>query len=338
MKIVVTGATGFVGRPLVAALLARGDRVTVLSRDAARARAALGEVEAISANLEESGEWQKALGNHDAVLHLAGESIGGKKWDARQKQILRDSRVESTRHIVEGIAALPVEQRPRTLVTSSGIDYYAFASTRGDDFDDDPVTEKDPPSESFLGRLCRDWEKEALAAGALDAIGAVKDAGETNVGTSSDAGGPYRSLPQKIRVACMRCAIVLGPPGGALDKMTTPFKFFVGGRIGSGEQFFSWIHLDDAVAGYLAALDDARYVGGINLVTESTRNREFSKALGKALGKPSWLPVPAFAVKIAAGEFAQYILNGRNAVPAKMRELGFAWKHPTLASALVDVK
>ncbi len=337
MKIVVTGATGFVGKPLVAALLARGDRVTVLSRDATRARAALGDVDAISANLEEAGEWQKTLANHDAVLHLAGESIGGKKWDARQKQILRDSRVESTRHIVEGIAALPVEQRPRVLVTSSGIDYYPFASTRGDDFDDDPVTEKDPPSDSFLGRLCRDWEKEALAASALDATGASPDVGASNMGATSD-GGPYRSSPTKIRVACMRCAIVLGPPGGALDKMTTPFKFFVGGRIGSGDQFFSWIHLDDAVAGYLAALDDERYAGGINLVTESTRNREFSKALGKALGKPSWLPVPAFAVKIAAGEFAQYILNGRNAVPAKLRELGFSWKHPTLESALVDVK
>jgi uncharacterized protein (TIGR01777 family) len=263
----------------------------------------------VSANLEESGEWQASIAGCDAVLHLAGESIGAKKWDARQKQILRDSRVESTRHIVEAIAALPPDQRPKTLVTSSGIDYYGFTSTRGDDFDDDPVTEKDPPGTSFLARLCRDWEKEALEARA-----------------------------HGVRVACMRCAVVLGPPGGALDKMTTPFKFFVGGRIGNGYQFFSWIHRDDAVAGYLAALDDERYTGGINLVTESTRNRELSKALGKALGKPSWLPVPAFAVKIAAGEFAEYVLNGRNAVPAKLRELGFTFTHPTLESALVDVK
>ncbi len=313
MKVVVTGGTGFLGKPVVAALLARGDRVTVLSRDATRARAMLADVandqlDAVSADLEEPGEWQRSLAGADAVLHLAGESIGGKRWDARQKQILRDSRVESTRHIVEAIAALPADQRPKTLVNASGIDYYGFASTRGDDFDDDPVTESDPPGTSFLARLCRDWEKEAHAA-----------------------------EPLGVRVACMRSAVVLGPPGGALDKMTTPFKFFVGGRIGSGHQFFSWIHRDDAVAGYLAALTDERYAGGINLVTESTRNRDFSKALGKALGKPSWLPVPAFAVKIAAGEFAEYVLNGRNAVPAKLRELGFTWSHPTLESALVDL-
>ncbi len=311
MKIVITGGTGFVGAPIVSALLARGDRVIVLSRNAERARASLasssGSLEVVAANLEEAGEWQTSLAC-DAVLHLAGESIGGKKWDARQKQILRDSRVESTRHIVEGIAALPPEQRPKTLVTSSGIDYYGFASTRGDDFDDDPVTEKDPVGTSFLARLCRDWEAEAHNAEALG-----------------------------VRVASMRCAVVLGPPGGALDKMTTPFKFFVGGRIGNGYQFFSWIHRDDAVAGYIAALDDARYTGGINLVAASTRNRDFSKALGKALGKPSWLPVPAFAVKIAAGEFAEYVLNGRNAVPAKLRELGFTFTRPTLESALADV-
>jgi uncharacterized protein (TIGR01777 family) len=315
MKIIVTGATGYVGMPIVAALLARGDQVTVLSRDAARAKERLAAIDggrgtgidAISADLEEAGAWQASLAGHDAVLHLAGESIGGKKWDARQKQILRDSRVESTRHIVEAIAALPAEQRPKVLVSASGIDYYPFASTRGDDFDDDPVPETDAPGDSFLARLCRDWENEALAA---------KNHG--------------------VRVACMRCGIVLGPAGGALDKMTTPFRFFAGGRIGNGYQFLSWIHRDDAVSGYLTALTDERYQGGINLVTTSTRNREFSTALGKALGKPSWLPVPAFAVKLAAGEFAEYVLNGRNAVPAKLRELGFAWTHPTLASALVD--
>ena len=308
MKIVVTGATGFVGKPLVSALLARGERVTVLTRSMEHAKT-LGNVDVISAHLEEAGAWQRSLAGADAVLHLAGESIGAKRWDARQKQKLRDSRVESTHRIVEGIAALPAAERPRVLVTASGIDYYPFSSTRGDDFDDDPVTEADPPGDSFLARLCRDWEKEALAAQA-----------------------------HGLRVACMRSAIVLGPPGGALDKMTTPFKFFVGGRIGSGHQFFSWIHLDDAIAGYIAALSDERYTGGINLVTESTRNRDFSRALGKALGKPSWLPVPAFAVKVAAGEFAEYVLNGRNAVPAKLRELGFRFTHPTLDSALVDVK
>jgi len=306
MKLVVTGATGFVGTALVRALLARGDEVIALSRNAARAKAALGEVTAIDADLETPGAWTTALAGVDAILHLAGESVGAKRWNARQKQSVRDSRVESTRTIVEAIAALPAAQRPKVLVSASGTDYYPFAVDTHD-FDDDPVTEGDAPGDSFLARVCRDWEKEALAA-----------------------------EPHGVRVVCMRTGLVLGP-GGALDKLTTPFKFFVGGRIGHGRQFMSWIHRDDVVAGYLAAATDERYRGGINLVRGSVRNAEFARALGKALGRPSWVPVPAFAVKAVAGEFAEYVLAGRNVVPAKLLELGFSWKHETLASALATI-
>jgi len=306
MKIVVTGATGFVGSALVPALLARGDEVIVLSRNAARAKATLGAVTAIDADLEDPGAWTAALAGAHAILHLAGESVGVKRWDARQKQIVRDSRVESTRTICDAIAALPAAQRPKVLVSASGTDYYPFAVDTHD-FDDDPVTEIDAPGDSFLARVCRDWEKEALAA---------------------EAHG--------VRVVCMRTGLVIGP-GGALDKLTTPFKFFVGGRIGHGRQFMSWIHRDDVVAGYIAAAIDERYRGAINLVRGSVRNAELAHALGKALGRPSWFPVPAFAVKVAAGEFAEYVLAGRNVVPARLTELGFTWKHDTLASALAAI-
>lgn len=300
MKLVITGATGFVGSALVPALVARGDEVVVLSRDAERASKQLG-VRAVQANLEARGAWGEALAGADVVIHLAGESVGGKRWDARQKQVIRDSRVETTRVLVESIEALPADQRPRALISASGTDYYPFAL----DFDDgDEVTEADPPSDSFLGRVCRDWEREALGAERLG-----------------------------LRVVLMRTGIVLGH-GGALTKLTTPFKFFAGGRIGSGKQWVPWIHLDDAVAAYVAAAHDARYTGAINLVTGSARNRDFSAALGQAMGRPSWLPVPAFAVKAAAGEFAEYVLHGRNVVPARLRELGFTWKHPELAEAL----
>ncbi len=305
MKVVVTGATGFIGRTLVPALRARGDEVIVLSRDASRAKAALGDVTAVTADLETPGPWRDALAGTDAVIHLAGESIGAKRWDARQKQVLRDSRVEATRTLVEMIAALPSDRRPRVLVSASGADVYPFAPDN--EFDDDEVTETDPPSDSFLGRLCRDWEKEALAA---------------------EAHG--------LRVACMRTGLVLGPGGGALDKMTTPFRFFVGGRIGHGRQFMSWIHRDDVVAAYVTAVHDDRYRGPINLVTSSVRNADFSKALGKAMGRPSWLPVPGFAVKAAAGELAEYILHGRNVVPAKLRSLGFTFAQPELSAALAS--
>lgn len=303
MKIVITGATGFVGSALVPALLARGDEIVVLSRNADKARAKLGAVTAITADLESPGAWTVSLAGAGAVIHLAGESVASKRWDARVKQVIRDSRIESTRTLVDAIAALPADARPRALVSASGTDYYPFAPDR-DDFDDDPVPETDPPGDSFLARVCRDWEKEALAA---------------------EAHG--------VRVVCMRTGIVLGK-GGALDKMTTPFKLFVGGRLGSGLQWMPWIHRDDVVAAYIAAATDERYRGPINLVRASTRNAEFARELGKAMGRPSWLPVPGFAVKAVAGEFAEHVLHGRNVVPAKLEALGFTWMYPELARAL----
>ena len=303
MKVMVTGATGFVGIPLVAKLRARGDSVIALVRDVERAKKRLPDVELVQADLETPGAWCERLDGADAVIHLAGEPIAAKRWDARQKQLIRDSRVESTRVLVDAIGKARV--RPKVLVTASGIDYYAFADS-GHDFDDDEVTEDQPAADSFLGRLCRDWEKEALAA---------------------EAHG--------VRVACMRTGMVLGKAGGALDKLRRPFELFAGGKIGSGRQWVSWIHLDDVVNAYATAVADDRYRGPINLVTESTRNAAFSRALGHALGKPSWLAVPGFALKAAVGgEFAESILNGRRVVPAKLRALGFAFQHPQLDEAM----
>ncbi len=304
MKVVVTGATGFVGRAVVGALTSRGDRVVVLSRSASHARERLPGVEVVEAALESRGPWERALENVDALVHLAGEPVAGKRWDARQKQVIRDSRVETTRTVVEAISALAPELRPRALICASGIDYYPFGP---DDrtFDDDEVTEADPPGDSFLARVCRDWETEAQAAEGLG-----------------------------VRVARMRTGLVLGPGGGALERMTTPFKWFVGGRIGHGRQFVSWIHLDDAVGAYFSAVHDERYRGPINLVAGSVRNRELSAALGDALRRPSWMPVPAFAVRASVGEIAESLLQGRNAVPARLRQLGFSWRFPELRAAI----
>ncbi|HVK75026.1 MAG TPA: TIGR01777 family oxidoreductase [Kofleriaceae bacterium] len=309
MRVVVTGATGLIGRPLVRALRARGDSVVALVRDEARARRALGpglaDVELEVANLEEPGRWQARLAA-DAVVHLAGEPIAARRLDARQKQRVRDSRVESTRVIVEGLEALAPAARPRVLVTASGIDYYGFANRQLDD--DDPVAEDAPCGDEFLARVCQAWEAEAVHAEALG-----------------------------IRVVRMRTAVVLAPPsaGGALAKMVTPFKLFAGGRIGSGQQWFSWIHRDDVVAAYVAAISDERWRGPVNLVgPESVRNQEFARALGKALHRPAWMPVPAFAVRLATGELAESLLEGRRAVPAALERLGFAFAHPTVADAL----
>lgn len=304
-RVVVTGATGLVGTALVKALRADGRAVTALVRDEARARRALGDgVELVRApSLEDAGPWQASLAEAHAIVHLAGEPIAGKRWDARQKQLIRDSRVESTRVIVEHLATLPTDVRPRVLVTASGADYYGAADPALDD--DEPVAENAPSGDSFLSRVCAAWEHEAAAA-----------------------------APLGVRVVRMRTGVVIAP-GGALARMTTPFKLFAGGRIGSGQQWFSWIALADAVAAYRAAIDDERYRGPMNLVAPaSTRNRDLARALGKALHRPAWLPVPAFALRAAVGELAEYLLTGRRVVPAALERLGFTFAHPTLAGAL----
>jgi uncharacterized protein (TIGR01777 family) len=305
MKIAVTGATGFIGVPLVRALREAGHEVTAFVRDRERAAAKLADVELVEADLETPGAWCDVLGRVDAVAHLAGEPIANKRWDARQKQLIRDSRTESTRTIVESIGKLAQPVRPRALVCASGADFYPYAlGVNG--FDDDEVTETDKPGETFLGRVCRDWEAEAVAA---EAYG--------------------------VRVACMRTGLVLGAGGGALAQLRRPFELFVGGRMGSGRQFVTWIHLDDAVAAYVAALTDKRFRGPINLVAASVRFAAFSRALGSALHRPSWLPLPGFMLKVVAGtEMAEAILGGRNVVPAKLRALGFSWRYPDLEAAL----
>ena len=298
LKITVTGGTGFIGDALVRRLIESGYDVTLLVRRLdLRHHAGL-----VQADLETPGPWCEALENKDAIVHLAGEPVAGKRWDARQKQLIRDSRVESTRTIVEAIGKLKV--KPKVLVTASGIDYYPFAPHT--EFDDDEVTETDPPTDSFLGRVCRDWEREARGA-----------------------------EQHGVRVVSMRTGLVVGKHGGALAKLKRPFQFFAGGKLGSGRQWVSWIHLDDVVAAYIAAIKDERYRGPINLVTDSTRNADFARALGKALHRPSVMRVPAFAIKAAVGaEFAESILEGRRVVPAKLRELGFTWKYPRLDDAL----
>jgi uncharacterized protein len=319
MKVVVTGATGFIGTALVEKLRGRGDEVIALVRDIERAKRRLrpqrpgaeaasepdapGSLHLVLADIETPGPWCERLEGTDAIVHLAGENVGQKRWDARQKQQIRDSRVESTRTIVEALANLTA--KPKVLVTAGGVDYYPFAS-KEHDFDDDEVTESDPASDTFLGRVARDQEHEARAAEALG-----------------------------VRVVCMRTGMVLGKGNPTMKKLRRPFDFLIGGPIGSGRQWTSWIHLDDVVAAYVCAVTDERYSGPINLVAASTRNAELARTLGEVIGKPAWLPAPAFGVKLVVGaEFAQSVLEGRRVVPAKLRELGFAWQHPELREAM----
>lgn len=301
MNVIITGASGFIGSRIAQQLRRHDIHVIALTRDVERAKPALPGVELVHAELEQPGRWCERINGVDAIINLAGEPIAGKRWDAHYKQLLRDSRVETTRILVEAIAACA--HPPRVLISASGVDYYPFAMEL-DDFADDEVTEADPPGDHFLAKLCRSWEDEA-----------------------------FRAKATGVRVCAMRTGLVLGH-GGALKKMATPFQWFVGGRLGSGRQWMSWIYIDDVVTAYTSAVSDERYTGPVNLVAGSIHNADFARALGKALHRPSWIPVPAIALRSAVGEFADVLLAGRRVVPKRLQELGFSYSHASLDKSL----
>jgi hypothetical protein len=310
-RVFVTGGTGFVGSAIVRELAERGDHVVVLTRNADRARAKLGDsIEPVEGDSVCSGPWQEHVATCDAIVNLAGQPIADKRWNARYRQLIHDSRVETTRMLTEAVAAAPEADRPRVLVSASGIDYYPFdmelMAALGSDPSDD-VTERSPPGEGVLARLCRHWEAEAREANALG-----------------------------VRVALMRMGVVLGP-GGPLDKMAGPFKWFVGGRIGGGDQIISWVHLRDVVRAYLLAIDTEDMSGPYNVVAPGVATAaELARAIGKALKRPSWIPVPKFALRAAVGPFSEYLLNGRQAVPAALIARGFTFEHPDIEPAVAD--
>jgi uncharacterized protein len=295
MRVTVTGGTGLIGRRLVARLKERGDDVTVLSRNPDRARDAL-SVEAVAWDPEGEPAPVEALAGRDGVVHLAGESVA-QRWSGPAKRRIRDSRELGTRNLVEGLRA--ADPRPGVLACASGMDYYG---ARGDE----EVTDDDPPADDFLAQVCVAWEGEAQRAEELG-----------------------------VRVARLRTGVVLSPEGGALAKMLPPFKLGAGGPVAGGRQWMPWIHLDDIAGMYVAALEDDRWSGPVNAATPTpVTNREFSKALGRALHRPAVAPVPELALRVLYGEMAEIVTSGRRAVPKRALELGYAYEHPDLDEAL----
>jgi uncharacterized protein (TIGR01777 family) len=297
MRITLTGATGRIGQSIVAALQARGDDVTVLTRDPARARAALGEVEAVGWDPKASPAPAAALSGRDAVIHLAGEDVG-QRWNDGVKREIRESRELGTRNLVAGIGA--AGPRPRILVSASASGYYG---PRGDE----PVDEAAPAGSDFLARVVVTWEREAMAARELG-----------------------------LRVVTLRTGVVLDKDGGALSKMLPPFKLGVGGPVAGGRQYMPWIHGDDLVGLYLAAIDGGdAWSGPINAsAPRPVTNREFSKALGRALRRPALSPVPGLAVKALFGEMSTIVTGGVNMVPRRATDLGYSFEHPEVGPAL----
>lgn len=294
MKILITGGTGFIGRALSHDLQEAGHEVLILTRR--KEYSAPPTIKVVT--------WSPPkliltdiMSGIDAIVNLAGESIFGRRWTKRQKDLIRSSRIDTTRAIVESIKN--ADQRPRLLISASAVGYYG---PHGDEY----VTEETPLGDDFLAKLAKDWEAEALKAQEL-----------------------------AVRVVLMRLGIVLEMDGGALPKMALPFKFFAGGPVGSGRQWFSWIHRDDVLGIIKFLLEDETISGAVNATAPNpVRNREFSSALGMALRRPSSFSVPGFLVRVALGEFGDVILQGQRVIPERLLNAGYQFKYPEINEAL----
>jgi uncharacterized protein len=306
MRIVVAGGTGFLGRPLCGRLVALGHEVVSLTRAGAPAGAGAHDWRSEpglrhvrwTAGPDIEG-WGHVLDGADAVINLAGESIAARRWTAAQKQRLETSRVEGTRGI--GAAMARCDAPPSLLLNSSAVGYYG---NRGDEV----LTESSPPGRDFLAGVSVRWEEEALRAGGA------------------------------ARVVLLRTGIVLGREGGVLGKMALPFKLFLGGPAGNGRQYMSWIHREDWLSLVLWLLQSP-HVGAFNATApEPVTNRQFSRALGAALRRPSRLPAPAFALRLALGEMADaLLLGGQRAIPQRALDAGFTFAYPELRGALAAI-
>ncbi len=298
MRVAVTGATGFVGRALLRALVERGDEVIAFTRDPESALDRLDpEAVAVRWDPDDLSSIAGHLSGVDALVNLAGESVIGKRWSEAQKERIRASRVQGTRALVEAVRQ--VDPRPQVLVSASAVGFYGNTSNR-------ELDEEAPGGDGFLASVCREWEQEALAA-----------------------------EQQALRTVVLRVGVVLGKGGGALAPMLIPFKLMAGGPIGNGAQWVSWIHLDDLVGLILWALDKKSVHGVLNATApHPVTNRELSETIGHVLGKPSWLPAPRAAVELALGEAAAVILEGQRVVPRRALDAGYAFRFSEVEPAL----
>ena len=298
-NVLVTGGTGFIGSRVCAALHEQGDAVHVLSRNPTRAKNLESARAVYSWNPQIEKLPSEATADVKAVVHLAGETIAG-RWSAEKKRRIRESRILSTRHLVESLAA--ADTKPDVLVCASAIGYYGASG-------DEHFTEASPAGTDFLAKVCQEWESEAQKA--------------------SDFG---------IRVVLVRIGLVLGLGGGLLAQVLPPFKMGVGGRLGSGRQWMSWVHVDDVVGIMLHALAGEDIRGPLNATAPvPVSNTEFTKTLGAVLRRPTLFPVPTFGLKLMMGEFADFVLLSQNVLPEKTEVSGYEFRYRMLEPALQDL-
>ncbi|MFC1580692.1 TIGR01777 family oxidoreductase [Thermodesulfobacteriota bacterium] len=300
MRVFMTGGTGFVGKKVAETLAMKGHEITVLTRRIRSTPSVKEGMSFLEGNPTEPGDWQGEVPGHDVVINLAGASIFT-RWTKSSKKKILDSRVLTTRNLVSAL-----NQKEGTgplFLSTSAIGYYGFHG-------DEKLDEAGSAGEDFLASLAQEWEAAALEAEAFCA-----------------------------RVVLLRFGIVLGRGGGALKQMVPVFKWYLGSPLGSGKQWFSWIHEQDLVDLYLFLIEQEEIAGPVNCTAPyPVRNREFTGALGAALGKPTFMPaVPGFVMKIAMGEFGTMLLNGQRVMPAILLEKGFHFRFPKIKEALNDL-
>lgn len=305
MRVIITGGVGFIGRLLAAELAGAGYEVVLLSRNPARAIGLPPGVRAEKWDGRTAAGWGHLADGALAIVNLAGENLAGggflpARWTPARKALIRSSRLDAGAAVVAAVAEAKI--KPQVVIQSSGIGHYG---PRGDEV----VTEADKPGDDFLARLTVDWEA-STAPVALHGV----------------------------RHVSVRSGVVLSPNEGALNRLMLPFKLYAGGPMGSGRQGFSWIHPADEAAALRFLLETERASGPFNLCApEPLGNAAFAKVLGKVMSRPSWLPVPGFALKLALGEVASTVLDGQKAFPKKLIELGFKFRFPDAESALRDL-
>ncbi|HUO86864.1 MAG TPA: TIGR01777 family oxidoreductase [Thermoanaerobaculia bacterium] len=299
-RVIVTGGSGLIGRPLVDGLAADGHEVIVLSRAPERVDRLPAGARAVGWDAESADGWGELADGAGGIVHLAGESLADWPWSDEKKRAIRDSRVRSSLAVLEAIRRAAVA--PRVLLQASGVNYYG-------DTGDRVIDEEEPPGEGFLPEVCVEWEASTEE---------VEQRG--------------------VRRALLRTAMVLSTEGGALPKLALPFKLFVGGPTGRGDHWMPWIHRTDQVAAIRFLLADEAAAGPFNLAApQPVTNRELSRQLAHALRRPGWFPVPKTALRLALGEMADMLLVSLRVVPGRLENLGFRFRFPTLTQALADL-
>ena len=292
MRVLLTGATGFVGRALTLRLHGDGHEVIAVSRSPDQA----GALPGVSGAVDWDGLASAFDEPVDGVIHLAGETVQG-RWNQAKIQAVRDSRLTTTAAVVEAIARAPTA--PRVFLSASGIGYYGEGG-------ENKLNESAPPGEDYFANLCVEWEAQAMGA-----------------------------RTHGCRVVLLRFGIVLGPGGGALDVMLPPAKWGVSGPLGGGRQWWSWISMEDVVAAILHGIKTPAVEGPVNMVAPSPiRQKDFNEVLCRLLRRPSWIPAPAFGLRLVLGQFADEVLASKRVTPEVLAATGFEWAIPDLDQAL----